>query len=402
MFNRLPKAKLDALVRVGQLLRADNRPEKLDLGVGVYRDAEGLTPVLGVVKIAEQELNNFQTSKSYLPPDGDPDFIKMMIDLVLSKNAPELAAAQAPGGTGAFHQALALIKATGRNARIWVGTPTWPNHIPMIDHGGLRYQTYAYYDIGTQSPCFEILVNAMERADRGDLFLLHGCCHNPTGSDLSREQWREIADVMQKKGLIALIDFAYQGFGFGCDEDALGVRLLAASLPHVIIAASCSKSFSLYQERTGIIIVKCETAAEAEKVQSALQSLARLNYSNPPGHGAAIVRTILASPTLRAQWLSELASMRDSVTGIRNQLAMMENAAEQDLQWLVNGNGLFATFAMTPAQCERMGSEFAIHMPDTGRINIAGLTQESVERFAMALKSVKEVHCSPSAPMAQI
>lgn len=392
MFNRLPKAKLDALVRVGQRLRADNRPEKLDLGVGVYRDAEGLTPVLGVVKIAEQDLKNVQTTKSYLPPDGDPEFLKLMIDLVLTKDTPELAAAQAPGGTGAFHQALALIKATGKDTRIWVGTPTWPNHIPMIEHSGLRYQTYAYYDIGTQSPCFEILVNAMERADRGDLFLLHGCCHNPTGSDLSREQWREIADVMQKKGLIALIDFAYQGFGRGCDEDALGVRLLAASLPHVIIAASCSKSFSLYQERTGIIIVKCETDAEAIRVQCSLQSLARHNYSNPPGHGSAVVRTILNSPTLREQWMSELATMRNRVTSIRHQLAMTGSIAGLDFEWIGKGNGLFATFDMTPAQCERMGSEFAIHMPDTGRINIAGLTQENVERFAIALKSVKEVH----------
>lgn len=385
MFQSLPEPKLDALVRVGQNFRADNRANKLDLGVGVYRDAEGATPVLAVVKHAEQLLQSGQATKSYLPPDGDAGFVRLMTETVLGFTDAAIAAAQAPGGTGAFHQALALIKASGRQSVIWVGTPTWPNHIPMISHQGLRHESYPYYDIAAQRLRFDLMLAALGKARPGDLFLLHGCCHNPTGADLSEDEWRTVADLMAQRGLIPLIDFAYQGFGRSGDEDAMGVRELVARLPRVLVAASCSKSFSLYRERTGIVIVKCENAAEAARTRGTLQGLARVSYSNPPAHGAEIVRTILSDPEVKRQWLAELAQMRERVLQIRKLLVEAGRMRQHNLDFMGQHTGLFATFALTAAQCERMGKEFAIHMPDTGRINIAGLTAESVDRFVDAL-----------------
>lgn len=385
MFQSLPEPKLDALVRVGQNFRADTRADKLDLGIGVYRDADGATPVLSVVKQAEQVLQSRQSTKSYLSPDGDPVFVQLMTELVLGTTDPSIAAVQAPGGTGALHQALALIKASGRQPTIWVGTPTWPNHIPMIAHQGLRHETYLYYDIESQSMRFDFLAAALKKAQPGDLFLLHGCCHNPTGADLSAEEWRSIADMMAERGIIPLIDFAYQGFGRGNTEDAAGVRELVARLPRALIAASCSKSFSLYRERTGILIIKCDNTAEALRTRGTLQGLARINYSNPPAHGAEIVRTVLSDPELNQAWHAELAEMRARVVHIRQLLVEAGRMRQLNLDFMGQGTGLFATFAFSAAQCERMGEAFAVHMPDTGRINIAGLTETSINRFVEVL-----------------
>ena len=388
MFNSLPTIKSDALVRVAQRLRADSRPDKLDLGVGVYRDADGTTPVFAVVKQSEQRLKDSEPSKSYLPPDGDPVFVAAMIDIVLGKAGDEFVAVQTPGGTGAFHQALALVKATGREPTIWVGTPTWPNHIPMIAHQGLKFATYPFYDVATQSLLFDQISSALQSAERGDLFLLHGCCHNPTGADLSEAQWVHIIDLMATRGVIPIVDFAYQGLGRGSDDDAYGVRLLFKKMPRAFIATSCSKSFGLYRERTGILIVKCESSAEAAKVEGTLQSLARINFSNPPSHGAAIVRTVLEDPMLKEAWQAELTKMRERVRSVRTTLSEYGSFIEVNLEFLQKGSGLFATLDLNVTQCERMGTEFAIHLPDTGRINIAGLSSKTVPRFLDAVLAV--------------
>lgn len=388
MFNNLPIVKSDALVRVTQRLRADTRPDKLDLGVGVYRDAHGATPVFAVVKEAEQRLKDSEPSKSYLPTNGDPVFVEMMTDVVLDKTAGDIVAVQAPGGTGAFHQALALVKASGRGPTIWVGTPTWPNHIPMITHQGLSCATYIYYDVDTQSLLFDQLLSTLQSANRGDLFLLQGCCHNPTGADLSEAQWVQIVDLMAARGVIPIVDFAYQGLGRGNDDDAYGVRTLFKKLPRALVAASCSKSFGLYRERTGILIVKCESSAEATKVEGTLQSLARVNFSNPPSHGAAIVRTVLEDPTLKEAWQAELTKMRERVRSVRTTLSGYGSMNEVNLEFLQKGSGLFATLDLNAAQCERLSSEFAIHLPDTGRINIAGLCPKTVPRFLDAFRAV--------------
>ena len=388
MFNSLQTIKSDALVRVAQRLRADARPDKLDLGVGVYRNAFGATPVFAVVKQAEQRLKDSEPSKSYLPPAGDQAFVAVMADVVLGNTSDELVAVQAPGGTGAFHQALALVKATGRAPTIWVGTPTWPNHIPMIAHQGLKIATYLYYDVATQSLLFNQLWSALQSAKRGDLFLMHGCCHNPTGADLSEAQWVRIVDLMAIRGVVPIVDFAYQGLGRGSDDDAYGVRLLFKNLPRAFIAASCSKSFGLYRERTGMLIVKCENSAEAVRVRGTLESLARLNFSNPPSHGAAVVRTILEDPVLKEAWKAELAEMRERVQSVRTTLSGYASLTELNLEFLREGSGLFATLDLNAAQCERLGNEFAIHLPDTGRINIAGLSSKTVPRFLDAVLAV--------------
>ncbi|MGL5839891.1 MAG: aromatic amino acid transaminase [Sphingorhabdus sp.] len=388
MFQSLPEPKLDALVLVGQAFRADLRADKLDLGVGVYRDADGATPVMATVKAAEAKLQAEQPTKSYLPPDGDPDFAALMQQQVMVARNDRTIAVQAPGGTGAFHQALALLKATGETHAVWVGTPTWPNHIPMLQHHGLRVETYPHYSIADQRQLFEEMLAAFNRAQPGDLVLLHGCCHNPTGADLSPAQWEAAGDIVAEHGLIPLVDFAYQGFGRSSDEDAAGVRGLLKRVPRALIAASCSKSFSLYRERTGILIVQCENAPEAARARGMLQSLARLNYSNPPGHGAAIVRTILSDDGLRSDWQNELKDMRERVQTIRAQLARAGDAHGIDMAFIAEQTGLFATFHMTPEQTQIMGRDHAIHMPHTGRINIAGLTTDTVDRFVRALKQV--------------
>jgi aromatic-amino-acid transaminase len=388
VFQALPEPKLDALVLVAQAFRADQRPHKLDLGVGVYRDAEGATPVMAVVKAAEAQLQQQQPTKSYLPPDGDSEFLSLMLQQLLGAADDRTIAVQAPGGTGALHQALALIKATGDKATIWVGTPTWPNHIPMLQHHGLLVQSYAYYDVRTQQLQFDVMLAALRQAAAGDIILLHGCCHNPTGADLNQAQWQQIGDIMVERSLVPLVDFAYQGFGHDNEADAAGVRGLLTRLPRALVAASCSKSFSLYRERIGVLLVQCANSSEAVRARGMLQSLARINYSNPPGHGAAIVRTILSDSGLKAAWQAELAEMRERVQAIRQLLATAGTQHGLDLSFIGKQTGLFATFDLTPEQTAILGRDHAIHMPHTGRINIAGLTTASVAGFVTALRQV--------------
>jgi len=383
---------------VSQRFRADARPHKLDLGVGVYRDADGSASVLKVVKQAEALLVETQATKSYLPSNGDSDFVDLMGLLVLGADSAalsdgRLASAQCPGGTGAFHQALALIKQTtlkqaGKSPAIWVGMPTWPNHLPMLRHQGLAIETYDYYDVSTQSLQFDAMMTALQRAVSGDVVLLHGVCPNPTGADLDLEQWTALTTLIKARGLVPLFDFAYQGFGSGSAADAVGVRMMVEQLPEVLIAASCSKSFGLYRERTGILLVLCERALDVVAVAGSLQLLARLNYSNPPDHGAAIVRTILSDAGLKQRWANELTQMRERVVAIRLGLMAEGQRQSYDLDFVGHQTGLFTTFAISEAQTLKLAEQHAIHLPGTGRINISGLSEVDLPHFVAALKAV--------------
>ncbi len=394
MFDTVTRTQPDALMLVSQRFHADERSDKLDLGVGVYRDAEGSGTVLQVVKTAEFLLLAEQKTKTYLPPDGDADFVRLMQEMILGSKSKLLhekrvAGAQCPGGTGAFHQALALLKSTGENPTIWVGTPTWPNHIPMLRDHGFSIETYEYFDVGNQSLLFDGMMSALKRAKPGDVVLLHGVCHNPTGADLTIDQWRELVALAQQRSLTPLFDFAYQGFGNGSDEDAAGVRLMAEQLPETLIAASCSKGFGLYRKRTGILVVVCEEQSQAATITTKLQSLARLNYSNPPDHGGAVVRIILSDPALKLRWAQELRTMRERVTNIRNSLKVEGTRQGYDIDFITDQTGLFTTLAITPKNVSLLAKNHAIHLPETGRINISGISEKDVPRFVSALRSLR-------------
>lgn len=393
MFQNLPALKPDALMLVSQRFRTDPREQKLDLGVGVYRDADGNASIMQTVKQAEALLLEQQASKAYLPADGDKDFVRLMRQMVLGTNAPALsdkrvAAAQCPGGTGSLHQALALLKKAGNAPTIWVGTPTWPNHVPMLAHHGLETRTYEYFDIARQELQFDQMMSALGDASPGDVVLLHGVCHNPTGADLNESQWESLTELVESRSLLPLFDFAYQGFGNGSHEDAVGVRKMAERLPEMLIAASCSKSFGLYRERTGILLCLSENSAQATATTGVLQTLARLNFSNPPAHGSELVRIILSDDELRNRWAEELREMRERTHDIREVLVKEAATQSLDIAYVAQQTGLFTTFPLTKTQTDSLAEKHAIHMPETGRINISGLSQSDIPGFAKALVQV--------------
>ncbi len=393
MFDTLIAPRPDDLMVVAQRVREDERRDKLDLGVGVYRDASGRTPIIPVVRAAAEFLVGLEETKSYLSPAGDPEFVELLMRHVLSPAMRDelgrrVTGLQAPGGTGALRLAAELALATNPAATLWIGLPTWPNHVPVATAAGLRYATYEAIDLAHQRLSFDRLMAALQSAAPGDLVLLQGCCHNPTGIDFAVDEWRELATVLEKRQLVPLIDFAYQGLGVGIDEDAGGVRLLFERLPEAMVAVSCSKSFSLYRERVGLLIVKARTETAAGVASATLQTIVRALYSNPPAHGAALVRTVLERPALEAEWRNDLDAKRNRVQLVRTRLAECAGDRGIDLGFVRYQRGLFSTLPVTPEQAERLGAVHAIHMPASGRINVAGLSEATVPRFVDGLISV--------------
>ncbi len=393
MFDDLTAPPPDDLMVVAARVREDMRPERIDLGVGVYRDAEGRTPIMPVVAEAARRLLQTQETKAYLPPAGDAGFTGLLASHVLGPTlrqrlGEDLTLVQAVGGTGALRLAAELVGAIRPDAAIWIGTPTWPNHQPIFDAARMRAATYQAVDVARQSLLFDRTQHALAGAAPGDIVLLQGCCHNPSGIDFSHQQWSDIAETLGARGLVPLIDFAYQGLGTGPDEDATGVRLLLERLPEAIVAVSCSKSFSLYRERAGLLIVKTRSPSAAAAISGLLQSIVRVLYSNPPDHGAAIVRTVLEDAELAARWREDLDSKRRRITDVRLALARVAAEEQLDLGFVANQRGLFSTLSVTPEMVARLGAEFAIHMPKTGRINIAGLNEVSSGVLVEALAAV--------------
>lgn len=394
MFEHAVKPGPDSLMLVAQRVREDSRAHKLDLGVGVYRDAFGKTPVLPVVLKAANRLRETETTKSYLPPSGDPEFVELLKAHVLgSRIAQELGervvGAQALGGTGALRLAAELIAQTRPNAAVWLGIPSWPNHEPVMSSAGLRVETFDAVDLSSQALLFDDTVATLRRAAPGDLVILQGCCHNPSGIDYTAPQWEILADVMAEGGLVPILDFAYHGLGDGLEEDALGVRMIADRLPECLIAASCSKSFSLYRERTGLLIVKTRSAQAAQAVGGMLSSIVRVLYSNPPSHGASLVRTVLKDPELCEEWRIDLEEKRRRIVSVRSELSRVAAEHQIDLASVADQKGLFSTLPIAPAEVRRLASEFAVHLPETGRINIAGLSLETIPLFVSALIAVR-------------
>ena len=373
----------DPLIALIGLVNADPRPDKIDAGVGVFRDAAGNTPILKVMKEAEQRLLDTQVTKAYLGIAGDKCFAELLRPILLGEHAddPRIAGLQTPGGCGALRLGFELVATANPSARVVMGTPSWPNHAPIIRAVGLQTVDYPYYERGQGAIRFEDMVAALRSAEPGDVALLHGCCHNPTGADLSEDQWREVRDAVVDRGLLPLIDIAYQGFGRGLDEDAFGARLMLSACDEVIVAQSCDKNFSCYRDRVGSLWVKTASVEDTATAMGHVFQHSREMWSMPPDHGAACARIILDDPELRARWLVELAGMRDRINSVRQRLA----AADPRLAFIGRQYGMFSMLPLSPEQVLKLRSDHAIYMAESGRFNVVGMSDAQLERFTAAV-----------------
>ena len=389
MLTNLKPLPADKILALMGEYKADTRDHKIDLGVGVYKDASGNTPVMRAIKAAEMKVWESQTSKSYVGLAGAPEFSDAMISLVLGNAVARdrIAAVATPGGTGAVRQAFELLQMASPTGRVFVTNPTWPNHVSILKHLNIETIAYRYFDEDTCGVDFDGMIADIKQAKAGDLVLLHGCCHNPTGANLNLTQWQEVIDVLNATGATPMIDIAYQGFGDGLDEDAAAVRLLTASVPETLIAASCSKNFGIYRERTGILMAISQESSGTALTQGSLAYLNRQNYSFPPDHGARLVSTILSDDALRADWQSELEEIRLSMLGLRQGLAdeLQRLSGSDRFGFIAQHRGMFSRLGIAPALVEKLKTEHAIYMVGDSRINIAGLNQTTVPILAKAI-----------------
>ncbi len=395
MFDHLEVAPPDPILGLEEAFKRDPNPAKINLAAGVYRDESGNTPVFRAVKRAEAEILETEISKTYLGMAGLPEFIAAVQGLVFGVGHPVMVqrratTVQTPGGTAALRVAADFIRKTSPASTIWMSQPTWPNHPALFRNTGFTVEAYPYFDAQSNCVDFDTMLTGLERVNRGDVVLLHGSCHNPTGADLVAEQWRQVAALLERRGALPLVDFAYQGFGRGLEADAIGVRLLVERMPEVMIATSYSKNFGLYNERTGALTVVTQSANAAEAALSQLKVVIRANYSNPPAHGAKIVSTILASPELRAEWELELEAVRNRIHHLRRQFVegLHARGVERDFSCLEEQNGMFSYTGLTKDQVGRLRNEYSIYIVDSGRINVAGLTRANLPIVCKAIASV--------------
>ena len=389
MFQSLKEQPADKILALMQKYKEDPRESKIDLGVGVYKNAEGLTPVMRAVKAAEQQLWERETTKSYVGLVGDPQFSDVMVDLVLSDSVARgnVAAAATPGGTGAVRQAFELLKMANPDVRVFVSDPTWPNHLSILKYLDLPVVPYRYFDSETRGVDFAGMMEDLADARSGDVILLHGCCHNPTGANLNISQWQEVVDFLNKTGATPMIDIAYQGFGDGLQEDAAGTRLVASSVPETVIAASCSKNFGIYRERTGLLMVVSQDATAKGLNQSTLAFLNRQNFSFPPDHGARLVTMVLSDPALRADWATELEEVRLGMLDLRTQLAseLQRLSGSDRFGFLAQHRGMFSRLGASAEHVEKLRADHAVYMVGDSRMNIAGLNSATVPLLAQAI-----------------
>jgi aromatic-amino-acid transaminase len=384
----LPPVNSDSLLALIALANADPRPGKIDVGVGVFRDSLGNTPILKVMKEAERRLVDTQITKAYLGSAGDKRFTELLRPILLGHHAEDdrIAGLQTPGGCGALRLGFELIATANPNARVLVGTPTWPNHPPIISAVRLEQVDYPYYERGQGTIRFEDMVEALRSGEPGDVALLHGCCHNPTGADLNEDQWREVVRIVTERGLIPLIDIAYQGFGRGLEEDAFGVHLMLDACDEVIVAQSCDKNFSVYRDRVGSLWVKTGARSTTQTAMAHVFQRAREMWSMPPDHGAAAVHIILDDPELRARWLVELTAMRDRINMVRQRIA----SADPRLAFIGRQFGMFSMLPLSKEQVLKLREDNAIYMADSGRFNVVGLGDDQIDRFIGAVVEALE------------
>ncbi|WP_417246342.1 aromatic amino acid transaminase [Celeribacter sp.] len=389
MLSTLKPQPADKILELMALYRDDPRDTKIDLGVGIYKNADGETPVMRAVKAAEKQLWEVETTKKYTALSGDPAYGDAMKSLVLADSVDHarVGAIATPGGTGAIRQAFELAKLANPDVTVWTSNPTWPNHVSIIKFMGLKNESYAYFDEASCTVDFDAMMESLKAVKAGDLVLLHGCCHNPTGANLTLEQYGLVADLIIEKGATALVDIAYQGFGDGLEEDAAATRLLASKLPELLVAASCSKNFGIYRERTGCLMAMSETAEQTPVTQGTLNFLNRQNYSFPPDHGARLVTMILNDDALKADWMAELEEVRLGMLGLRQQLAdELKRLTNSDRFDFISGHrGMFSRIGATPEEVMKIREDFGIYMVGDSRMNIAGLNSKTVPLLAEAV-----------------
>ena len=384
-----PPAKIPQMMGV---FRAYPREDKIALGVGVYRNSQGVTPVMRAIKAAEHKLWEAETTKAYTGLAGDPAYADAMTDLILGEAVAgdRIAAAATPGGTGAVRQAFELIRMENPQATVWYSDPTWPNHISILKHLGMPARTYRYFDNETRAVDFAGMMDDLAAVKPGDIVLLHGCCHNPTGANLNLTEWRAVADHLVDRGATPMIDIAYQGFGDGLDQDAAGTRLIARTCPETLIAASCSKNFGIYRERAGLLIAVAPAADHKARAQATLNHLNRQNFSFPPDHGARLVTMILNDDALRADWQAELEEMRLGMLALREQLAseLQCLTGSDRFGFIAQHRGMFSRLGATPDHVRALRADNAIYMIGDSRLNIAGLNAQTVPILAGAIADV--------------
>ena len=394
MFSELKPLPTDPILGLMAAFKQDTNPKKIDLGVGVYKDEQGNTPVLKAVKKAEAFRLENETSKSYIGLAGNLDYCQKMENLLLGEHPALLAnrvrTAQAPGGTGALRVAAEFIKRCNKDATVWVTTPTWANHISLFEAAGLTVKEYPYYDYENKDLLFDDMINTLKQVPKGDVVLFHACCHNPSGMDLNAEQWSIVADLAVEVGFTPLVDIAYQGFGSSLEEVAAGLRKLAAAVDELIICSSCSKNFGLYRERIGACSIIAKDAATADISNSVLLSVVRSIYSMPPAHGADIVSTILGSTELTQMWHDELDEMRNRINGLRTLIkeSLAAKGIEQDFSFIDRQNGMFSFLGINKEQIERLQKEYSIYIVGSSRVNVAGISDANIDYFANAVADV--------------
>ncbi|PHY63483.1 MULTISPECIES: amino acid aminotransferase [Shewanella] len=395
MFNSLIAMPADPILGLLTQYREDTHPQKVDLGVGVYKDPAGNTPILNCVKKAEKFRLETETTKVYIGPTGSPQFNTLITQLAFGSDhsaiiANRIRTVSTPGGTGALRVAGDFIKRCNPNAVLWVSDPTWANHTGLFEAAGITVKTYPYYDYDSKSLKFDEMLAALSQVSPDDVVLFHACCHNPSGMDLTTEQWDKVVALTKEQGFTPLIDMAYQGFGDGVDIDAYGVRKMAAAVDNMILCSSCSKNFGLYRERIGSCSVIAKDANTANIAQSVLLYVVRCLYSMPPAHGAAIVETILGSKELTQEWLDELKVMRDRINGNRAILVekLKANGVERDFSFIARQKGMFSFLGVNPEQVARLQKEFSIYMVGSSRISIAGISEDNVDYLAKSIAKV--------------
>ena len=395
MFQLLPALPADPILGLMASYHADSNPKKIDLGIGVYKNEAGNTPVMTAVKKAEGMILDSQTTKSYVGPTGDAGYNAIVAELLLGKSLNDSlgkrrVTVQSPGGCGGLRLAAEFIKSANPDATVWVSNPTWANHVPLLGSAGLKIAEYPYYDYDSHSVKFDAMIECLSKIDSGDIVLLHGCCHNPCGADLNQEQWQQVRDVALKQGFTVFIDLAYQGLGDGLEEDVYGTRLLAESLPELIVVSSCSKNFGLYRERTGAMTLICDSDAAAAVAITQIAGAARAMYSMPPDHGAATVQLILSNDTLRTEWDAELTEMRDRINGLRAQFVkqIQSIGIEQDFSFIEREKGMFSFLGVNVDQVQTLVNDYSIYLVNSSRINVAGINDSNIEYLSNSLAAV--------------
>lgn len=395
MFEKIKLAPPDAILGLTEAFRRDTNSKKVNLGVGVYKDANGQTPILAAVKEAEKRLLHNEESKSYLPIDGPPAYGEGVQRLLFGAKhdiveSGRVVTAQSPGGTGALRVAADFIRSQLPSATVWLSDPTWPNHPAIFGAAGVPTSTYTYFDASTNGVAFDAMVADLQNARAGDVVVLHGCCHNPTGVDLSARQWAVIAELLAEKSLLPLLDFAYQGFAAGLEEDAQGLRALLDRNQEMLIASSFSKNFGLYNERIGALTLVAQTSEDGQTALSQLKRCIRANYSNPPAHGSAIVATILADPALTELWQGELTAMRERINGMRHLFVetLNEKGIDKDFSFITQQKGMFSFSGLSTDQVTDLRDKHAIYIVGSGRINVAGMTEDNMDYLCQAIADV--------------